>query len=152
MNKENGFSLLLVLVAIVVLAGTAGAGYMVAEKQNAKQHNSSADADEQSKEYSEASITEKAPLTEDEKILKAAGCEPNPDTDCKVTDKADGRGIDGSQFLAKVSISHNEGGGAVAFLSKQKGEWQVLYKGNGDVPEDIQANYDFPEGWLGPKL
>ncbi len=142
--SQNGFSLLIVIPAVLMLL--SGSGYVVYERQQDKKKQ--ADLQQQIDELKKqpaatqsSQPAESAPqLSEEEKILKAAACKASDK--CEIVNK--------NSQVAHV-VKGGTSGGVNVFVAKKDGNWQSVYEGNGDVPPSIATQYNIPDSWIGPQ-
>lgn len=132
--NQKGFTGLEVVLIIALVAVVVGVGTYVVVKRN---NESTVGAT--SSEAVSTSKQAESKLSEDEQILKAAKC----NSDCAIAHKQTG--------LADVTAGENGSGGHI-FLAKENGSWNIIFEGNGDVPQATVSKYNIPGEWLGPQL
>ncbi len=132
---QNGSSVIEVIMVIVIVGLVIAVAYLFYQNQQADQQNT-----QKINETRKKNENKQSSLSEEQKILIAAGCDKDG-ADCTIKNK--------EEKIAQV-VSGDEGGGVNIFVAKENGTWMSVYKGNGDVPLDIQEKYLIPTLWVEP--
>lgn len=133
--NQKGFSGLELVLAIAMTALLVGGGVYVYSQRHAAETKTAQEDVKTAPQKSEKV------LSEDEQILQAAKCSTS--SSCEIKDK--------QSNLAHV-VASSEGGGGHIFLAKETGQWNIIFEGNGDVPDSTVQRYHIPQDWLGPQL
>lgn len=140
--KQDGFGVTVVLLVIVVIGLIGGTGYSVYERQQDKKERErlAQEVEELKSNNPKEKASSEPELTEDQKILVAAGCEKDSQS-CTVKNKL--------EKIAQVTKG-DDAGGINIFVAKENDEWKVVYEGNGDVPLETEEKYNIPTAWVDP--
>lgn len=152
-KNETGFGVSGVIIIMLTIIIVGMAGYVVYDKQDKKSDNNYTSHPAPVEQKKETTTPSAKVLTDEEQVRKAAGCNEATETvdNCRVQIVTN-RGERGDKDLANVFLSNEANVGAMILLAKEANGWTVVYRGNGDVPQDVLDKYDFPKDWLGPSL
>ncbi|HYF97108.1 MAG TPA: hypothetical protein VD947_03675 [Patescibacteria group bacterium] len=149
-NNQKGFGALEALLTVLVVGLLGLAGYLVYSRQQDQKDREQLQEQISELKTEESSTDEEkqkaTPRSEDEEILATAGCENGTSQEgdkCIISEKQGN--------LALVTIG-GDFGGVNIFLAKANSGWDIIFQGQGEVPQETVTKYNIPESWLGPSI
>lgn len=142
---EKGFTtveILLVLLIITIIGAAGAVVYSNSKKGDTSEKTSSRQEHPHTSDKKSGDTTQTP--SDEEAIRDALLCASSEaGVVCEIKEKTD---------MLAWATKGDDYGGATYYLAKESGKWNVIYKGNGDVPQETITKYSIPQSWLGPQM